>query len=146
MTQASPLKYDCTKTAICIYLFQKHLPTINVLLYMMTIWLAVVREARGHAIIAPLSDYLQLSPFIKTHFRFSICLVTDLQFVLGSCFIWICGIFKRGLLIISIFNVLSVAFVGECNALWCGSEDRVAGYSDPCRQVVVLSYYNPGGT
>lgn len=74
---------DCFKRAhlhILLVLQAAALPTINALLHMLRVWLAVPGGARGRA-ITPLD---QLSGYINMQFTFSTYLVNDLQFVLGS--------------------------------------------------------------
>lgn len=77
--------YDCIKTAICIYyLSYKQLPCLHKCVIIYDEGLIVCsKRSGGRANAAPISDSLHLFGSIKMQSKFSLCLVIDLQFVLG---------------------------------------------------------------
>lgn len=97
------------------------LPTINALLHMMRVWLVVLRGARdmqSHPQFLIIFIYLVIS---RWSLEFSICLVVDLQFVLGCISFETVTCLNKILLnvIMNLFNVNPAASAGECNTLWC---------------------------
>lgn len=101
------------------------------------------KRRRGHEITAPVSHYLHLFGYIKMQSKFSICVVVDLQFVLGPYFFWECDMFKQSLIkwwLWAYPTLILVPLLGKCNILWCGIQDGFVGYSDPRRPAVILLY------
>lgn len=104
------------------------------------------KRSRGRVITVPISYYLHLFGYIKMQSKFSICVVVDLQFVLGLYFIWGSEMFKQSLIkrwLCAYPVLILLPLLGKCKTLWCGLQDVFEGYSDPRRPEAILLYSLP---